>query len=233
MIFLNCKKEEIVQTNDKTRIDVSESFVSGADITDILIKPQGSENFISVFNGGDTDLWYLDWSYDVAEEKTISVQATDGVDTVDKDFTLKIVTPLEDNLYSNDSQIFSIETELRKYISEGRNSYINIHREAQSRILSYLDRKRIWDENGEPLTKDMLNLTDSLQKWSLYEAIYLIYTDLVVSIGDKFKDKANDYKSLRNYERDRGAIRIDFNKDGDFDKGSEVQDLKTVRMVIR
>lgn len=233
MIFLNCKNESIIQTDDKTRIDVSKSFVSGDAITDILVKPENSENFISVFNNGDQDYWFLDWSYATAGEKIISVQATDGTNTVDKSFTIESITPGLDNLYSKDSEIFSIETELRRYISDGRNSYINMHREAQSRILAYLDRKRIWDKDGNPLTKDQLNLTKSLQQWSLYEAIYMIYSDLVISIGDKFITKANDYKSLRNYERDRGGIRIDMNNDGKIEASSEIQDLKTVHMVIR
>jgi hypothetical protein len=232
MIFLNCIKEDLVQVNDKTRIDVSKSFVSGSSITGITIKPSEDDVAISVFNTNQ-ERWYLDWAYSSDGEKTITVQATDGTNTVSQNFTINVITAIEDNLYSNDSQIFAIESELKRYIPQGRNSYINIHREAQSRILNYLDRKRIWQDNGEPYTKTQINLHGELQKWSLYEAMLMIYTDLLISVGDKFAEKVNEYKSLRNYERDRGAIRIDKNNNGIIDQGSEIQELKSFRLIKR
>jgi len=232
MIFLNCVKEEIVQVGDKTRIDVSRSFVSGTGITDILIKPEASESFISVYNA-DQSKWFLDWSYSLDESKTISVQATDGLDTVTQTFSIKVISVEDDNLYSTDSQIFQIENELKRYIPIGRNSYNNVHREAQSRIVNYLDRKRIWNYDGTAYTKDQLNLTGELSKWSLYEAILIIYNDLFISVGDKFAEKINEYKALRNYERDRGAIRIDKDNSATIDGGSEIQDLKSFRLILR
>jgi hypothetical protein len=232
MIFISCMTEGLVQTNDKTRIDVSKSFVSGDGITDITIQPDGSESPISVFNA-DQKRWYLDWAYSTDGDKTITVEATDGVNTVNQTFSIKIVTPEQDNLYSNDEQIFKIESELKKYIPNGRNSYINLHREAQSRILNYLDRKRIWNDNGDPYTKTQLNLQGELQKWSLYETILMIYQDLYVSVGDKFVEKINEYKALRNNERDRGAIRIDKDNSGVIDTASEIQELKSFRLIKR
>ena len=232
MIFLNCMNEGLVQVNDKTRIDVSKSFVNGDTITDILIKPEASENYISIFNI-DQRKWFLDWSYATDGEKVISVQATDGVNTVTQNFNLEIISVADDNLYSNDSQIFKIESELKKYIDSSRNSYINLHREAQSRILAYLDRKRIWNDDGTAYSKTQVNLQDELQKWSLYETILMIYTDLFVSGGDKFAEKINEYKAMRNTERDRGAIRVDKNNNGIVDAGTEIQELKSFRLIKR
>lgn len=232
MIFLKCINEGLVQVNDKTRIDVSKSFVSGDEITDIEIEPEASNGFISVFNI-DQDKWFLDWSYATDGEKVISVRATDGTNTITQTFNIVVVSESEDNLYSNDAQIFKIENELKKYIPNGRNSYINLHREAQSRILTYLDRKRIWNDDGTPYTKTQLNLDGQLQKWSLYETILMIYTDLFISVGDKFAEKINEYKALRNYERDRGSIRIDKDNSGEIDTASEIQELKSFRMIKR
>jgi hypothetical protein len=232
MIFINCITEELVQVNDKTRIDVSRSFVSGSGITDIEIKPEDAEDFISVYNL-DQDKWFLDWSYSTDGVKTISVRATDGTSTIVQTFSLPIISESDDNLYSNDSQMFTLESELKRYIPPGRNSFKNVHREAQSRILSYLDRKRIWNDNGDPYTKTQLNLHNDLQKWSLYEAILIIYSDLFVSVGDKFAEKINEYKSLRNIERDRGSLRIDKDNSGIIDQGSEFQELKTFRLIKR
>jgi hypothetical protein len=232
MIFLSCIRESLVQVNDKTRIDVSKSFVSGSGITAISIKPEASGAFIPVYNSNQAK-WYLDWAYATSGTKVITVQATDGTSTVSQNFELDVITEEDDNLYSSDEQIFAIESELKRYIPDGKNSFKNIHREAQSRILNYLDRKRIWASNGEPYTKDQVNLNGELSKWSLYEAMFIIYSDLFVSVGDKFAEKINQYKDLRNSERDRASIRIDKDNSGTFDSNEEIQDLKSFRMIRR
>lgn len=230
MIFINCIKESLVQVGDKTRIDVSTSFVSGAGITDITIDPTGSDA-TSVFDA-DQSKWYLDWAFDSSGTKTITVEATDGVTTIAQTFDIEVVSEEDDNLYSNDSQIFAIESELRRYIPDGKNSFKNLHREAQSRILNFLDRKRIWNDDGSPYSKTQVNIYDELNKWSLYETLFIIYTDLFISVGDKFAEKVNQYKELRNYERERASVRID--KDGNgFDPELDIQELKSFRLIKR
>lgn len=234
MIFINCINEEIIQVNDKTRIDVSGTFVSGDAITDIEIQPSANDSFISVYNS-DQDLWLLDWAYSTSGAKVISVRATDGTDTITSTFSITCVSEADDNLYSNDNQIFQIESELKKYIPPGRNSYKHLHREAQSRIINYLDRKNINDPNTDaPYDKNKLNMNNELSKWSLYETIYMIYTDLFLSGGDKFKAKMMQYKDLRNDERNRALVRIDTDGNGTFDSSfDEAQDMKSFQMVLR
>ena len=232
MIFISCITESLVQVNDKTRIDVSKSFVSGSGITDITIKPDAAESPISVFSTKQ-DNWFLDWAYSTDGEKTITVEATDGASTVSQNFTISIISEQDDNLYSSDDTMFSIETEIKRYLPPGKNSFKYIHREAQARILSYLDRKRIWNTDGTPLTKNQINLSGEVSKWSLYEALYIIYNDLFVSVGDKFAEKINQYRELRNSERDRATVRIDVTGSGEIDQDTRFQDLKSFRMVRR
>ena len=112
MIFLNCINEDLVQIGDKTRIDVSKSFVNGDTLADISIKAEASEAYISVYNI-DQKKWYLDWAYSTDGVKTISVEATDGVNTISQNFIINIISEVDDNLYSDDSQIFSVESELK------------------------------------------------------------------------------------------------------------------------
>lgn len=231
MIFINANLESTLQVNDKTRLDASKTFVSGSGpITDILIKPEASESFISVFNA-NPEKWFIDWAYSTAGTKTISVEVTDGVDTVSKDFTIEVLSVADDNLYSNDSELFLLESELKRYLPIGKSSFLNIHREAQSRIVSYFDRKRIWKDGAVAYDKDELNINGELSKWSLYETALIIYTDLLVSVGDKFAEKVNTYKELRNFERDRGAVRLD--SDGDAGDEFRVNDLKSFRLIRR
>jgi hypothetical protein len=230
MIFIKCINEPLAQINDMVRIDVSLSFVSGDPITDILIRPDALGDFVSVFNA-DQSKWYLDWAYSATGTQTITVQATDGVDTVEKDLTIITITEATDNLYSTDQELFLLESELRKYLPPGKNSFLNVHREAQSRIVNYIDRKRIWKTDGTAYSKDELNIAGELSKWSLYEAASIIYSDLLITVGDKFSEKHKMYVELRNYERDRGAIRLDL--DGTSGDSIGSKDLKTFNLVRR
>lgn len=226
-IFIKSINEAIVQAKDKTRIDVSGIFAQGVTITDVTIKPEASESAISVFSS-NSDNWYLDWAYATSGTKTITVEATDGVTPVSEDFTVEVTSVADDNLYSSDSELFQIESELKKYLPAGKNSYLYAHREAQLRILSYLDRKRIWNTDGTIITKDQLNVSD-VKRWSIYETMLIIYEDLVVAVGDKFKDKVLKYTELRNIERDRGAIRIDLDGNSTIES-DEILELKSFRM---
>lgn len=233
MIFPKLSLESIVQVNDKTRLDATMSFLVNDSIQDIEIEPETGVGFISI-NNLDTTKLYLDWSYSTSGTKTISLKVTStslNVVTITKE--LDVITEEEDNLFSNDSQIFAIESELKKYIPPGKSSFNHVHREAQSRILNFFDRKRIWNTNGEPLTKTQVNLQGELSRWSLYESLYIIYTDLFLSVGDKFAEKINQYKELRAAERDKAVIRIDKDNSGTIDPANEFQDLKTFRLIKR
>lgn len=231
MIFIKANVEEVVQVADKTRIDISGTFVNGDPITTLTIEPEAGVGDIDVYNISP-DYWYLDWAYATDGDKTITITASDDTITETKVITLSVISEVDDNLYSNDAQLFAIESELKRYLPPGRNSYLNIHRESQSRILNYLERKRLWNKDGTPYSKDQINLEGELQKWSLYETALTIYNDLSISGGDKFSQKVNEYTSLRNYERDRAAIRIDKDSSGTIDAG-EIQDLKSFRMIKR
>lgn len=232
MIFLNCLKESLVQVGDKTRIDVSRSFTSGETISSIKVIPEAGADEIEI-HSQNQDKWYLDWAYTTSGTKTITIEASHAQVTVSQNYEIEVISEEEDNLYSTDEQIFTIESELKRYIPPGRNSFKNVHREAQARILNYLDRKRIWNTDGEPYTKNQINLFGELSRWSLYETLFIIYNDLFISVGDKFAEKINQYKELRNIERDRASIRIDKNNSGTFDSGSEIQELKSFRLIRR
>ena len=227
-IFIDAVIESIIQVKDKTRIDVSNIFAQGITLTDVTIEPESGAGDISVFNI-DSSKWYLDWAYATDGEKTITVTATDGISPQIETFTLSVLSSVDDNLYSNDSQLFQLETELKNYLPSGKNSYKYAHREAQNRILSYLDRKRIWNTDGTVVTKTQVNTAD-VARWSMFETLIVIYEDLVVSVGDKFKDKVARYTEQRNIERDRGAIRIDIDSDQSIST-SEILELKTFNLV--
>lgn len=57
-MFMDCKKEKLVQIKYKTRIDVSDTFSIGDDIAGITIKPSATDDVVSVFDASK-DTWKI------------------------------------------------------------------------------------------------------------------------------------------------------------------------------
>jgi len=231
MIFIKCINEKLVQVDDKTRIDVSKSFINAGVVSEVEIKPEASENFYSVYNT-DQKRWYLDWAYETDGAKVITVRITTDLSVKTVAFNIDIITAVDDYLYSDDSDIFSIESELKNYIPRGRNSFLNKHRAAQEHILSYLDRKNIKNQDGTKILKGQIIDINDVRDWSKYETLKLVYEDLVVSVGDIFKDKANMYRDLALDHATRSLLRLDFDKDT-VQEQFESLDMRTFRMTKR
>ncbi len=172
MIFGNIELENVVQVNDKTRINCVKTFISKDEspITLCRIKPEASGAFISVGTTNQKD-FYLDWQYATAGLKTITLEITNGtpipvVTTFTK--TIEIVTAATDKLLSTDSDLTGLEPDILKWIPQGRNTFLNVHREALKDILEWLDASRIWKTDGSKLSKDDLSVSDDLKQLSIY-----------------------------------------------------------------
>jgi len=214
VIFPSLELEGIVQVFDRTRLNASKSFITPdeAIISLIRIKPEASGTFITV-----TSNKYLDWEYATDGIKVVTVEVTtDGV-AVTKDFTLTIITKENDNLWSEDASLVDHEDDITKYIRSGRNSYLDKHRMAQERILAYLDERRIWDSNGDRLTKSSITDIQEVKEWSKFEVLSMIMTSLSNAVDDIFSSRAEKYTELRNQARNRAALRFDSDNDGETD----------------
>lgn len=227
-IFGNIKIEEIVQVNDKTRIDVSDSFVSDeAAITLLEVQPEAAASFVDV-----TSLGHLDWAYSTDGDKVIGLRVTtDGLPQVFNS-TLSIITAANDKLFSNDSQLTPYEPNLLQWVRSGRNSFIDVHRASQDRIIKYLDENAIWDQSGQPLTKeDVINISE-FNDWSKFMTLKLIFEGLSNATDDIFHIKALRYKKMEFRMRDRAIIRVDLNGDGSLDanEGTETRSVKLLKV---
>ena len=102
--------EKTVQENDKTRLDVSQSFASSdeADIILVEVEPFGSNGFIDV----TTDL-FLDWAYAADGTKTVSVRiTTDGAPTT---ATKDLLVITEDAMCVSQDLAMSSSAQLQPY----------------------------------------------------------------------------------------------------------------------
>lgn len=232
MIFPVLEAEDLVQTNDKTRIAATKSFVTKDEtsITNVEIEPEAGAGFISVFAGGSSN-WFLDWAYETAGQKTVTLRVTNAGGDQTKQVSIMVVTPAEDKLWSSDADLVRYESDILKWVPSGRASWLNKHRKAQVLILDWLDSVRIWNDDGSRLTKDSFLVTDDVRLLSIYTTLQLIMVDISNKPDDVFEQKAKQYAKLSYDLKARGRIQADFNKNNlNDDPGI---DNKVIRMVRR
>lgn len=231
MIFPKLTLETILQVDDKTRLMANLSFCTDDEtITDVEIKPEATENFISVFHD-DSDKWYLDWAYETDGIKTVSVQVTTNLGVKSKDYTVTVLTEEEDALFSEDSDIFPYEPNIYNYLPRGKSSFIYAHRAAQNKILAYLDEQRIWKNDNSRYNKTDIVDKEEFKRWSLFQTLLIIFESIQVSNNDIFEEKRQGYQKDMLEARNRAALRLDSDGDGNID--TLPYDIKTTRLIRR
>ena len=227
-IFGALELEGTVQVNDKTRLDATKSFESEENaFTLVEIEPDTGAGFVDV-----TANKYLDWSYSTDGTATVSVRLTTGSggpDTFTKDLT--IISIADDKLFSSDHELLPYEPNILKWTREGRNSFLDVHRASQDRIISWLDENRIWDVEGNRLTKEDITDTEEVNDWSKFMTLKIIFEGLSNATDDIFHEKALRYMDMEVKARNRAAIRLDRNNDGETDISKT--DLRSSRLVRR
>lgn len=218
MIFPKLNHENIVQVDDKTRLSASLSFVTDDEtVTDIEVKPESSESYISVFSE-DQDRWFLDWAYLASGEKTVSVKVTTLTGNLSKDFILNVISETDDKLFSKDNDLFPLEPEILRYLPQGKNSFIYVHRKAQEKILTFLDEQRIWKADGSRFSKDDIFDKEEFKRWSIYMTLLIIFESMQVSNNDIFQEKKEEYRKEMIEARNRASLRLDVDGDNVVDQ---------------
>ena len=208
MIYPKLNTESILQENDKTRLDASASFANLGDVIILIeIDPLGDGTFYDV----TTDK-YLDYAYSVSAVYNPVVRIN-GTDTTIAD--IEVITATIDNLFSDDNDIRSHEDDILKWVREGRDSYLDKHRLAQSIILGELDKDGIWKDDGERyVSSDIVDIQE-FKEWSKYLVLRLIYESLSNATDDIFHNKANRYRGEEVSAKKRSVLRLDSNGDGE------------------
>lgn len=221
-IFPHLELEGTVQVNDRTRLLAAKSFASNeSDITKVEIEPNTDDGFIDVFNS-DSSLWYLDWEYASDGTKTVTVRITTDGDPVTFSKTITVLTASDDALLSDDIDLIAEEPDIMKWVSPGRNSFLNVHRKARDLILDYLDEQGYTDSDGARLTKEAIVLTEEFRAWSKYIALRVIFDSISNSVEDVFYIKARDYEKRELRARSRVRLPIDFDGDGTVEDSEQI-----------
>lgn len=232
-IFPNLELEDIVQVNDKTRLNASKSFVSKdeAAITLIEIEPEASAGYVDVTAAAAKN-WYLDWEYATAGTKVVSCRVTTDGSPTTSTFSLTVVSAATDNLFSSDSDLTALEHDILRWVPDGRNSFKNVHRKAQSLIMAWLDENGHTDSSGARLTKAAIVDLEEVRYWSSALAMSLIFKSISNAVDDVFQEKAKQYDSMAISHRNRLILRLDVDGDASISVGEGIN-VRTLDLVRR
>lgn len=211
----------MVQVKDTIRLDATKSFSAKgqAAISLVEIQPEADADFINVTGTKSKD-WFLDWQYEGAS-RTVEVSVritTDGV-PVASVFQLNVLSEAEDKLFSSDSDLLVFETDILKFLPDGKTSFKYMHRRAQRLIVEDFNSNGVQTYDRQSLTKENFVELDEVSDWSVALTLHLIFNDNSNVVGDIYSLKAQEYYSGALRHRNRAFYRLDLNGDGVAESG--------------
>lgn len=211
MIFPHIQIERVVQTDDKTRIDVARSFANEETIDLYEISIDNEVTYIDV-----SQKMYLDWAFATNGAFPIFVRLTGSVSApITMSKTIIIKNEAEDNLFSSDDMLVDHEDDILNYVRDGRSTFLDKHRLAQKMILNDLDKNQIWkDDNNRYVAEDIVDIQE-FAEWSKFMVLRLVMESLSNDINDIFHEKAVRYRSMEVDAKKRACLRLDSNGDGE------------------
>jgi hypothetical protein len=226
MIFPCLEIESILQVGDKTRLDGRKSFVAqtGGEIEIVRLRPEEGADFIDV-----TGTLFLDWQYAAPGEKTVTIEVQTENATMSLQKVITVISEEEDGLFSSDADLVTHEDDILRYVREGRSSFLDKHRAAQRLIVDYLDEQRLWDSEGNRLSKSALIRPEEIKSWATYLALSIIFEGISNATDDIFSVKAHKYRGLALEKKGRAVLRIDQTGNGEEDKRKSLASSMVVR----
>jgi len=210
-IFPHIESDDIVQANDKFRLSAVKSYITKGEAAITLVEIDPGDGVFVPVTGLPvaSKNWFMDFQHSSAGDKTVAVRiTTDGAPvTVTK--TVTVLSEASDYLFSKDSALTAIESDVLKYVPEGRSSFKYAHREAQGQILEWLWTNGYYKTGVERFVKtDFVNLIE-VNYWSKYLTLRLIFKDLSNMVDDIFDKKAKQYENIEHQWRTKSVLKID------------------------
>lgn len=219
-MFPVLRVESIVQVNDKTRLDATAAFSSEADeIVKVEIRPSNTDSFIDV----TTDK-FLDHQYPSSGTMTVTLKLTDATPT-SITFTkeIKVVSENIDRLFSADEDLIKYEPDVMTFLRDGKSSFKDIHREAQSRVLRKLEEMNLKNSQGGWLTKENIFDKEEVRDWAKFIALKIVSYGISKQVDDFYWKKGDKYEAMEKVARERSIITLDTNADGVADSNQSLR----------
>ena len=220
MIFPIIQTDSVVQVADKFRISASKSYVlrGSPAITKVEIQPEDGAAFTNVYEANRPDRWFLDYQYDSAGEKTISLRVTVGEGEAEQEETvtqtIQVLTEAEDHLFSNDDDLKVLESDILNYLPDGKSSFKYAHREAQRTILEWLYINGYRKHGNQRIQKTDFIDIEEVRYWSRFLTMAIICHDLKKAENDIWDQRAKKAENMAAKFRATTCLRFDYNGDG-------------------
>lgn len=217
-IFPKIMCEQTVRVGDKTRLDATGCFKTPDlvdDFNEILINPDEAGDF-DVEDVTIPKKWYLDWAYSAAGDFNVVVSASVGNDTETATATITVLAAADDVHLSTDQDLMAIDADIMKYVKNGRNSHLDVHREVTNKILDEIYKNKIVADDQTKLTIDEVVDVNELKEWAKYYALEMIYASISNVPEDIFDQKAKKYsaKKTENMNLSMNVLKLDYDKSG-------------------
>lgn len=219
MFFIDIDSESIIQLNDRLRINLKKSAGTNdqSPVSKVEVRPYGAASFIQVSDNMmplDNTKWFLDWEYDSIGSKVITAKFTFvDLSVVTKDLAISCIDEATDGLYSNDDDLKIHENDIKEFLKQGKTSFKNFHRRAQTLILDELDRKGFRLQDGSKITKAEILDKSEVKEWSTYLTLKLIFESISNAKDDIFRIKSEAYRICEKNTKDKAFLIFDWNKD--------------------
>ncbi len=241
MLFPVLETEILVQEKDKTRFNAAKSYAAGlSSISKMEIQIGDDDEHLYDI----TQTQFLDWQFDKADNvndpETVVVSLiltgptpeTCDAETATIERDVQIVSATKDKLFSCDDDLRTHESDILKYVPDGRATFLDVHRRAQKLILDWLDTQGFCDFNGDKFTLDSITKPEEFSEWSTMMALRLIFEGVSNAVDDVFAQKAKRYQKQEDFYRNRAVVRLDLNSDGQTDV-TEKLDIRSCVVVRR
>jgi len=157
-------------------------------------------------------------------------QDPDETKTLSK--TLLIVSERADRLFATDDMLRQKESDILRYVVDGRATFKDVHRRAQKEIMEWLDTQGFVDDFEDKFTVRRIRDTDEVAAWATNLTLKLIFRSVHNAKDDVFVTKAKYYEGQETFYRGRAVLRIDTNQDGQVDLHEQV-DIRSCRVLRR
>jgi len=241
MIFPIIECDEVVQLNDKFRISAFNSYKTPNEPVwdSVEIEPYAGAGFIDVT--GDVSkpnpnrFWFLDFQYDTAGVKVVSLRITIGLSVVTVTKNVTAVTEATDNLFSTDQLLKEQQSDIFRLLPDGKASFKYKHRAAQNFILDWLWNNGFYKSVGngaEPFLKTDIVDIDFISDWSTYVTLRMLYEENQSQGGDIFRQKAGDFLNKEERAREKCLLKIDTNGNGtlEVNEGAQIASRRLERV---
>lgn len=205
-VFPYLDVEPTVQVGDRTRIDASKTFYTPGSGDVLLFEIDAGAGFIDV--RADQ---YLDFAFGSSGVATIECRVvTAGTPNVTGTASAEItvVTKAQDGLWSTDADLKLHEPDILKWVEEGRNTFLNMHRRAKILMLDYLAREGYRNWNYTPLTGDEIYNVDDVRQWATFTTLRLIFEGMSNATEDIFHVKSLRYSDMEMKWRSTVMLRL-------------------------